>query len=124
MTGLIKLWHNRLGHLKMTSLQNLQKYEMVQGIPELDYCSETCERCVFRKHHRDPFEAGKAWRTIMPLELIHTDVCGPMQTTTISGNRYFLTFINNYSRMCWVYFMRFKSEVFTVFKKFKAMVEL
>ena len=58
--------------------------------------------------HRDPFEAGKAWRATKPLELIHTDVCGPMKTSTISGNRYFLTFIDDYSRMCWVYFMRYK----------------
>ena len=58
------------------------------------------------------------------MEIIHTDVCGPMQTATVSGNRYFLTFIDDYSRMCWVYFMRQKSEVFNIFKKFKMMVEL
>ncbi|KAM2852430.1 hypothetical protein PS2_028426 [Malus domestica] len=108
----------------MTSLENLQKYEMVQGIPKMDHCNETCEGCAFGKHHRDPFEVGKAWRATKPLELIHKDVCGPMKTTTISGNRYFLTFIDDYSRMCWVYFMRFKSEVFTIFKKFKEIVEL
>ncbi|KAM1485555.1 hypothetical protein TB1_036396 [Malus domestica] len=124
VTSSMKLWHKRLGHLNMTSLQNLQKDEMVQGIPKMDQCNEICEGCVFGKHHRDSFEAGKAWRATKPLELIHSDVCGPMRTTTISGNRYFLTFIDDYSRMCWVYFMRFKSEVFTIFKKFKAMVEL
>ncbi|CAL9019321.1 unnamed protein product, partial [Prunus brigantina] len=47
-----------------------------------------------------------------------------MQITTIGGNKYFLTFIDDCSRMCWVYFMKFKSEVFNIFKKFKAMVEL
>ncbi|CAN6586525.1 unnamed protein product [Malus baccata var. baccata] len=122
--GFMKLWHKRLGHLNMTSLENLQKHEMVQRIPKMDQCSETCEGCVFGKHHRDPFEAGKAWRAIKPLELIHTDMCGLMQTTTISRNKYFLTFIYDYSQMCWVYFIRFKSEVFTIFKKFKEMVEL
>ncbi|KAM1023461.1 hypothetical protein ACFX2A_045325 [Malus domestica] len=124
VTSSMKLWHKRLGHLNMTSLQNMQKDEMVQGIPKMDQCNETCKGCVFGKHHRDSFEAGKAWRATKPLELIHSDVCGPMKTTTINGNRYFLTFIYDYSRMCWVYFMRFKSEVFTIFKKFKAMVEL
>ncbi|KAM0982401.1 hypothetical protein ACFX2A_015625 [Malus domestica] len=124
VTGSMKLWHKRLGHLNMTSLQNLQKHEMVQGIPKMDQCNETCEGCVFGKHHKDPFEAGKAWRATKPLELIHMDVCGPMQTTTISGNRYFLTFIDDHTWICWVYFMRFKSEVFIIFKKFKAMVEL
>ncbi|KAM1783076.1 hypothetical protein ACFX15_040556 [Malus domestica] len=123
VTGCTKLWHKRLDHLNMTSLQNLQMHEIVQKIPKMDQCNETCERCVFGKHHKDPFEAGKAERATKPLELINTDVCGPMQTTTISGNRYFLTFIDDYSRMCWVYFIRFKSKVFTIFKMFKAMVE-
>ncbi|CAL9011628.1 unnamed protein product [Prunus brigantina] len=58
------------------------------------------------------------------LELIHSDVCGPMQTTTKAGNCYFLTFIDDCTRMCWVYFLRHKSDVFHVFNKFKATVEL
>ncbi|KAM2467223.1 hypothetical protein PS1_009053 [Malus domestica] len=124
VTSSMKLWHKRLGHLNMTSLQNLQKDEMVQGIPKMDQCNETCEGRVFGKHHRDSFEARKAWRATKPLEFIHSDVCGPIKTTTICGNRYFLTFIDDYSRMCWVYFIRFKYEVFTIFKKFKAIMEL
>jgi transposase InsO family protein len=86
--------------------------------------NEVCEGCVFGKQHRDNFEIGKAWRAAKPLELIHTNVCGPMKNASISGNKYFLTFIDDYSKMCWLYFMRFKSEVFNIFKKFKAMVEL
>ena len=46
VTGFMKLWHMRLGHLNMTSLENLQKHEMVHGIPKSDQCSETCEGCV------------------------------------------------------------------------------
>ncbi|KAL0377091.1 UNVERIFIED_CONTAM: Retrovirus-related Pol polyprotein from transposon TNT 1-94 [Sesamum calycinum] len=57
------------------------------------------------------------------LELIHTDVCGPMRTPSHEQNRYFILFIDDYSRMTWVYFMREKSEVFKVFKKFKNLVE-
>ncbi|CAL9018208.1 unnamed protein product, partial [Prunus brigantina] len=70
------------------------------------------------------FENEKPWRAKHPLELIHTDVCGPMQNESIGGNRYFITFIDDYSRMCWVYFLRNKSSVISVFKKFKAFVEL
>ena len=47
-----------------------------------------------------------------------------MQTSTKAGNRYFLTFIDDCTRMCWVYFLRNKSEVFGIFKKFKSTVEL
>ena len=59
VTGSMKLWHKRFGHLNMTSLENLQKYEMVQGIPKMDHCNETYEGCVFGKHHIDRFEARK-----------------------------------------------------------------
>lgn len=47
-----------------------------------------------------------------------------MQTPSLGGNKYYITFIDDYSRMCWVYFLRNKSETFHVFKKFKVMVEL
>ena len=46
-----------------------------------------------------------------------------MKTDSLSGNRYFLLFIDDYTRMCWVYFIRVKSEFFDVFKQFKALVE-
>ncbi|KAK4409575.1 Retrovirus-related Pol polyprotein from transposon TNT 1-94 [Sesamum angolense] len=64
-----------------------------------------------------------SWRAKAVLELIHTDVCGPMRTPSHEQNRYFILFIDDYSRMTWVYFMREKSEVFKVFKKFKNLVE-
>lgn len=117
------LWHKRLGHLNFQSLQQLHQKNMVVGLPSITEKSEVCEGCALGKHHRDSFPKGKALRATAPLELIHSDVCGPMKTTTDGGNRYFLTFIDDFSRMTWVYFLRQKSEVFTVFKKFQAMVE-
>jgi hypothetical protein len=55
--------------------------------------------------------------------LVHTDVCGPMQTHSHSQNRYFIIFIDDYSRMTWVYFMRQKFEVFNILRKFKCLVQ-
>jgi hypothetical protein len=57
------------------------------------------------------------------LELIHTDVCGPMSTTTIGGYQYFITFTNDLSRYDYVYLMKHKSETFEKFKKFQSEVE-
>ena len=54
---------------------------------------------------------------------MHTDVCGPMHTPSHAENRYFILFIDDFTRMTWVYFMRQKSEVFTIFRKFKSFVE-
>lgn len=62
-------------------------------------------------------------RAKKPLELIHTDVCGPIKPSSLGNNNYFLLFIDDFSRKTWVYFLKQKSEVFEVFKKFKAAVE-
>ncbi|CAL2255037.1 unnamed protein product [Prunus armeniaca] len=117
-------WHRRMGHLNFNSLKLLQNEGMVLGLPEIKTTSHVCEGCTFGKHCRESFPKEATSRAAFPLELVHTDVCGPMQTATKSGNRYFLTFIDDRTRMCWIYFLRYKSEVFSVFKKFKAMVEL
>ncbi|CAL8998661.1 unnamed protein product [Prunus brigantina] len=117
-------WHRRFGHLNMQSLKLLQQKEMVYGLPEIEDAKRICQGCAMGKAHREAFSKEKTWRANVPLELIHSDVCGPMQSTTIGGNKYFLTFIDDCTRMCWVYFMQYKSEVFGIFKKFKAMVEL
>lgn len=63
------------------------------------------------------------WRATKPLELVHTDVCSPMRTLSLNGSRYFLLFIDDYTRMTWVYFLKERSEVYGVFKKFKQLVE-
>ena len=82
-----------------------------------------CEGCALGKNHRLPFPKGVAWRAKEPLELVHTDVCGPMSINSNGGNRYFILFIDDFTRMTWVYFLKQKSEVFEVFRKFKLFVE-
>lgn len=57
------------------------------------------------------------------LELIHSDVCGPMRVNSHGGSRYFLTFIDDYSKWCELYTIKSKSEVFQKFKEFKNYVE-
>lgn len=117
------LWHRRLGHLNFQSLKNLQQKNMVYGLPTIEEAKEVCEGCALGKHHREAFPKEKAWRAKAPLELVHTDVCGPMDTTTHRGNKYFIIFIDDFSRMTWIYFMRQKSDVFSIFKKFQSFVE-
>ena len=57
------------------------------------------------------------------LDYVHIDVWGPVQTTSLGGSVYFVSFIDDYSRKVWVYFMRHKSETFSKFKLWKAEVE-
>ena len=110
--------------LKHYSLRKMKQIEMVCGLPMLTELKDVCAGCVHGKQHRENFETGGAWRAKHPLELIHTDLCGPMQCESNGGNKYFITFIDDFSRMCWVYFLRRKANTFNVFRKFKAFVEL
>ena len=57
------------------------------------------------------------------LEVVHLDVWGPTKTRSLAGSNYYVTFIDDYSRKVWVYFMKAKSEVFDLFKKFRNQVK-
>ena len=57
------------------------------------------------------------------LEIIHFDVCGPISSSSLSGYVYYVSFIDDFSRKTWVYFMKNKDEVFGKFKEFKALIE-
>ena len=75
------------------------------------------------KRHRDSFPKGGAWRAKSVLELVHADVCGTMRTSSQGKHMYFILFIDDHTRMTWVYFIRQKLEVYDVFRKFKSYVE-
>jgi transposase InsO family protein len=117
------LWQLRLGHLNFTSLKMLASKNMVKGMPHINHPDEVCESCVLSKHHRTSFAKEVNWKKNKPLELVHTDVCGPIKLMSTGQNRYFLTFTNDFSRKTWIYFLKKKSEVLNCFKDFKAIVE-
>ncbi|KAI5320266.1 hypothetical protein L3X38_039974 [Prunus dulcis] len=124
VTHSLQTWHKRLGHLNDQSIKMLANQDMVHGLPSLEKDLAVYEGCKLGKQHRDSFPAESTWRAQFPLELVHTDICGPMQTASMSENRYFLLFIDDHTRMAWVYFLINKSNAFECFKKFKAMTEL
>jgi transposase InsO family protein len=96
---------------------------MVEGLPVMKNDHIECEACALGKQHREEFPIHKEKRQTEILELIHTDVCGPMQTRSLGGASYFLIFVDDRSRYTWVYFIRRKSDVFEYFKEFITMVE-
>jgi transposase InsO family protein len=118
-----KLWHNRYAHLSFKGLSTLVKKEMVKGLPVLQESNETCSDCVIGKQHRDPIPKIANWRASEKLELVHSDICGPINHTSNGGNRYFITFTDDFSRKTWTYPIIEKSSAFEIFKKFKALVE-
>ena len=107
------LWHKRLGHMHFQGMKTLKS--MVYGLPQVEDNNGVCEGWALGKHQRNSFPKGGSRRAKGLLELVHTDVCGPMRTPSLAKNRYFVLFIDDYSRMTWVYFMKYKSEVFSIF---------
>jgi len=117
-----RLWHLRYGHLNVNGLKLLSQKEMVFGLPKVENL-DFCESCVYGKQSKKCFPVSKSWRASVCLELVHADLCGPMSVESLGGSRYFLLFTDDYSRMSWIYFLKFKSETFDNFKKFKSFVE-
>ena len=69
------------------------------------------------------FNSRNSRRAKAPLELVHFDLVGPMQTTFIGGSTYFMTLIDDFSHRAWVYFLKNKYEAFDKFVEFKALAE-
>ena len=84
---------------------------------------ENCEACALGKMHRVPFPKQSKNRSSKVLEVIHTDLCGPMQIESMGGSRYMLTFTDDYSRYTVVYFLKRKSEVLCKFQEYVNYVE-
>ncbi|CAL9009189.1 unnamed protein product [Prunus brigantina] len=82
-----------------------------------------CTHCLAGKQHRASFQHGPAQRKPNVLDVMYSDVCGPMTTNTLGGARYFVTFINDHSRKVWAYALRTKDQVYEVFKGFHDNVE-
>ncbi|BBH04991.1 transposable element gene [Prunus dulcis] len=117
-------WHKRLGHLHLKGLSQPKEKNMVHGLPFMEKVDGVCDGCQFGKQHREWFPKNQAWRASNPLELVHVDLCGPMQNESIAGNKYVMLLIDDCTRMVWVYFLRYKSDALNCFRKFKSMVEL
>ena len=109
------LWHCRLGHIGVKCMKKLHK----DGFSEsLGYESfDACEPCLLGKMTKTPF-FGTMERVTDLLEIIHTDVCGPMSVDARGGYRYFLTFTDDLSKYEYIYLMKHKSETFEKFKEF------
>lgn len=116
-----KLWHQRLGHLSYSAMTHLQSATSdFPGFRTLK--ASPCDDCITGKHPRSPFPSSSSI-SHSPLELVHSDVAGPMSTPTIGGGRFFVTFIDDFTRYATVYIIPAKSAVFEVFKLFKASAE-
>ncbi|KAK2370871.1 putative mitochondrial protein [Trifolium repens] len=117
------LWHYRYGHLNFKSLNHLSSKQMVVGLPLIHAPDKLCQGCFTSKQPRNSFNNTVYSRSTQALHVVHSDVCGPIETSTLGGNRYFMTCVDEFTRKIWIYLLKEKSEVFNEFKKFCALVE-
>ncbi|KAG8486271.1 hypothetical protein CXB51_019635 [Gossypium anomalum] len=102
-----KLWHMRLGHMSENGMIKLSKEGLLDGqrICKLNFC----EHCVFGKQKRVRFTRG-IHNTKGTLEYIHSDLWGPSRVPSRGGANYMLTFIDDFSRKVWAFFLKQKSD--------------
>ena len=107
--------HCRLGHLSLPLLKKL--CPQFSSLLSLD-----CESCQFTKHHRLSYNPRVNKRASAPFELVHSDVWGPCPVVPLTGFRYFVTFVDDYSRTTWLYLIKNHSELFSYFHAFCAEI--
>ena len=95
----IDLWHKRISHVNLQKLKSMQLNELVFGLPhfknkEMHY---VCETCQFGKNSRSPFKKERFMSSHV-LQLVHVDVWGPSKEPSHGGSKYYVTFIDDYSR--------------------------
>ena len=109
------LWHLRLGHINLRRIQRLVSDGPLGSLEVETF--PICESCLEGKITKRPFTA-KGYRAKDVLELVHSDLCGPMTIQARGGFEYFVTFIDDYSRYGYIYLMHRKSEFFEKFKEY------
>lgn len=114
------IWHSRMGHLGQKGMQRLSSLGRFEGHKVV--CIDMCKHCVFGKQKRVSFGKGQH-SSKGALDYIHADCWGPSRQSSNGGSRYFLSIIDDYSRMNWVFFLKHKSDAFENFKHWKAQVE-
>ena len=95
---------------------------MVEGMSNCSVVFDFCEHCVYGKQNRVTFPSG-AKRANKILELVHSDVFGPVSVPSLGKSVYYVSFIYDFSRNTWIFILRKKYEDFKQFKEFKALVE-
>lgn len=116
------LWHMRFGHTSEKGLRTLKTKNLIEGLNDCNLEFDFCEHCVYGKQNHVQFYSS-SHKSSRLLDLIHSDVFGPVKVPSISSSIYFVSFIDDYSRRTWIYFLKSKTQVFSRFKEFKALVE-
>lgn len=116
------LWHKRLGHMSKEKFIQLQKKSMVYDVSllqKINLNNDFCEACKIGKQARLSSKNIKNKSHISrPLQIVHSDICGPIRPPTIDGKKYFMIFVDEFTHYCVTYLATFKSDLKTVIKDY------
>jgi hypothetical protein len=118
-----EIWHKRLGHTNYQRLHHMTSKNLVVGMPPIHHVRLDCEVCLKAKQRRENVPKLSHSVVTRPFELVHTDICGPLPTESLTKSRYILMFTDHYTRFTWVYCLRNKGDSFEKFQDFYAKVE-
>ena len=120
----LEKWHCRFGYLNYSYIDRLVKGELVEGrCCSSGEVNRECEACARENMHRIPFPKKSEKETHQPLQLVRSDLCGPMNVDSVGGSKCVLTFTDDYTRYVTEYFMKSKSEVLSKFVEYVTMME-
>ena len=115
--SVVMLWHYRLGHPNFSYLEKLYPSLFNKNSKNFQ-----CEICQLSKHTRNSYSI-QPYKPSHPFSLIHSDVWGACRINNITGSRWFVTFVDDHTRVTWVFLMKKKSEVREIFENFNNMVQ-
>ncbi|KAJ3532570.1 hypothetical protein NMY22_g7692 [Coprinellus aureogranulatus] len=115
--------HRRMGHASEQRLHKMVREGKLEGITSVTGKLGVCEACALGKMKKLKFCSPARRETTRPFELVHTDVGGPVTPQDPSGFRYWITFINDFTRYPWVFYMRKKEEAPSIIRMFYSDVE-
>ena len=119
----ILLWHQRLGHPSAKLLSPaIHSVNPEFTFNNVDVCYSSCKFCISAKMHKLPLNKHEIQSTSM-FQIVHSDDWGPAPISSLFGYNYYVVFIDDFTGFTWFFLLKQKSEVFTVFKHFKNLVE-
>jgi hypothetical protein len=116
------LWHKRMGQIGEKKLRAMRNKGMDEDFSECNLEVDFCEYCIYGRNNRERFPC-RATRENIILELVHSDVFGHVSVPSLSRSMYDVSFVDDFSRKTWIYFLRKKPKVFDKFKEFKSLGE-
>lgn len=117
-------WHRNLGHVNFEYLEKLVKNKLLNGLPKnLEKMEIKCANCLKSKMANLPFDNEPTTETSEILELVHTDLNGPYSTTGYGGEKYFLKFIDDFSKCTMTYCIKTKDQTANCFEEYINFVE-